>query len=71
MPKPTTFRFEDDFLEVLDALAAWLHETTGMNTSRADAVRHSVKALGRPGGGGHAQAEYRRLHRKAFPGGDQ
>ena len=69
MPKPTTFRFDDEFLQVLDALAEWRHQTTGYPTSRADAVKYAVKELGRPAGGPPAQGEYRRIHRKYFPGG--
>lgn len=43
--RPTSFRFDDEFLDLLDAWAEALGEGRYRQTHRADVIFHAIKTL--------------------------
>lgn len=64
--KPTSFRFSDDELELLDAIAAHLTARWGMGFNRSDAIRHLMHRVAPPDGAGENQIRWRAAHKKVF-----
>ena len=70
-PRPTSFRFSEDELELLDAQAAWLLERHGLNYNRTAVIRNMMRLIKPPApdsaaGLGPGAARFRRAHATIF-----
>jgi hypothetical protein len=67
--QPTSFRFTDDELALLDAWADFLHSQGSGPKSRTAVVRRLLRKMTPPTNAGEKAARVRVLHRQLFGGG--
>ena len=67
-PRPTTFRFTEDELELIDAAAEYKSHTTGLRHSRADLLRTLLRRAEPPKDLEPGSARWRRAYDRVFGG---